>query len=159
MERSSQFRLEEIKEEINIKSMMIPLFLIEKESVNLPFILDPEENIIGAVASEREKNNGLLLATNSRLIFTDTEAFKSFDNGIPYYKIVQLMCFPHGDAHHSITIVTTERNIKFQTNGMLYAQDFCKKVTGYMTQWKTENSYEADEQDVFKQLEKLGDLW
>lgn len=163
IEKSTRLRLEEIKEEISTKSMMIQPFLIVKEAANLPYILEPDEKIISAIASSREKDYGLLLATDRRIIFTNTTAFNQFENGIPYHEVAEIKCFPHTVPHHSLMIIVSGKGIVFDTNGMLYAQAFCEKVSNFLSQWKQEHIAEENDsnpdQDIFEQLEKLGDLW
>lgn len=158
IEKSTRLRLEEIKEEIITKSMMIQPFLIVKEAANLPYILEPDEKIIGAIASSREKDYGLLLATDRRIIFTNTTAFNQFENGISYHEVAEIKCFPHTVPHHSLMIIVSGKGIVFDTNGMLYAQAFCKSTTEYLSQWKTEYA-QPTSNDIVKQLEKLGELW
>jgi hypothetical protein len=157
-------RLLEIKKELGNIGVPISTILIKKEINQLPHILDPDEKIIHAVTGNWEgSKNGLLVATDKKLIFQSYGLFHSFQENISYDKMNPISC-RFGIHYADITIVSEKSIVIENVNNNKNALSFCDTVNNYLLHLKkepisiVENQSSNPETDIMEQLKKLGKL-
>ncbi|GAA5101224.1 hypothetical protein GCM10023210_40570 [Chryseobacterium ginsengisoli] len=157
-------RLLEIKRQIGNIEVPVSPFLMNGEFSRLPDVLDSDEKIIHAVTGNWEgRKQGLLVATDKKLIFLAYGIFNSFEEIINYSVINSISCNP-GVFYADISIFTSEKNILIENvNNKKNALSFCNKMDEILSgskkgESKPINSNQNSEPDIMDQLKKLGEL-
>lgn len=151
--------LDEIKEQI--KHMDVGSKLLGmKEIKALPDILWEDEKLEKMVQGFYEKGNGVLVATNKRLIFVDKGMIYGLRvEDFPYDKVSSIQ-YETGMLGAKITIFASgnKAEIKHVRNGV--AKNFGDYVRARSSKIHehASNSKQKDEGDMTTQLEKLADL-
>jgi hypothetical protein len=155
---SEKSRLDEIKDQIK-KLDLSTTFFVRREIKELPEILAEDEEIIYLVEGRDKvnKNNGVLLATDRRVIFIDKEFLYGLKvEGFPLNKINSIQ-YETSLMLGTIKIHTSGRIVEIDGVGKHYARKFCETVTSFMSRPKQE-SISSSEPTVLDQLEQLGKL-
>ncbi|MDH6254020.1 hypothetical protein M2347_003747 [Chryseobacterium sp. H1D6B] len=151
-------RLEEIKDQIK-KLDLSTTFFVRREIKELPDILAENENIIYLVEGRNtaNNNNGILVATDRRVIFVDKEFLYGLKvEAFPLDKINSLQ-YETSLVLGIIKIHTSGKIVEINGVGKHYARQFCETVTDFMSRSKQEMTNNS-EPTVLDQLEQLGKL-
>lgn len=154
--------LEEVQDQISHLSTAGKL-LGHKEIKELPNILWEDEKIEKIVQGLYEKKNGILVATNKRLIFIDKGLIYGLTvEDFPYDKISSIQ-YKTGLIFGELTIFASGNKADIQQVEKKQVKDFCDYVRARITEAKEHASYQPglkqnNPGDLADQIKKLANL-
>ena len=135
------------------------LFAVKKELAELPGIISQDENIDALVTGIYDNGNGILVATDKRLLFVDKGLFfglKIEDFGLDKVSSIQ---YEGGLLLADIKIMASGNLAKITHVDKTKAREFCEKVRSKLSETKISSvSVVQGQVDVIEQLRKLATL-
>lgn len=155
-------RLNEIKQQIqDLKLSNLSSFFGRKEINELPSILFDNENVIDIVQGTYEKRIGILVATESRVIFIDKGIFNLKVEDFPYDKITSIQ-FETGFVMGKLIILASGNKAQIEDVVKDRVKPFADNVRTRISELgKKENSQTVivnQQIDIAEQLTKLSGL-
>lgn len=154
--------LEEVKKQLEMLDG-VSRFLGRREIKELPDILWEDENVERLLQGIYESNNGILVATNKRVIFVDKSLLGSLRvEDFPYDKISSIQ-YKVGVMFGKMTIFSSGNKAVISQVDKKLARVFGDYVRAKITS-KTEHSSvpnsesKSQDNDVISKLERLADL-
>jgi Bacterial PH domain/Short C-terminal domain len=137
-------------------------FLGRKEIKELPSILWEDEHIERLIQGTYSGGNGLLVATNKRLVFVDKGMTKLKVEDFPYDKISSIQ-YKTGMLLGEIVIFSSGNKAEIKNVDKQGCRNFAESVRARVTAASEHASYKepvaqpaGDGGDVFSQIERLG---
>lgn len=154
--------LQEINEQIkNLDGFS--RFFGKMEIKELPKILWEDEKIEKLVQGTYDKDMGILVATNKRLIFINKGIFKLKVEDFPYDKISSIQ-YEMKLLFGEITIYTSGNRAEIEQIQKDHVRSFCEYVRARITSItehkssKPETIYKSSHDDIIEKLERLATL-
>lgn len=153
--------LEEVKDQIS-RLDSASKFLGHKEIKELPNILWEDEKVEKIVQGLYEKKQGILVATNKRLVFVDKGLIYGLRvEDFPYDKVSSIQ-YKTGLLFGELTIFSSGNKADIQQIEKKQVRDFCDYVRARITDVKEHASSPSEGQktslDLADQIKKLADL-